>query len=826
MEVIRAAFIGAVWALRTACIFHGQQPTFSALRNMTLANLRTSIAADVKQKSSSGWPSLQAAWAPYSALVTIGDSPGLWQWKWDLAAMQAADNRAWADASPRLKPRKRWHIGKSRLRNDPGLPEDEHTEIEAWAHFEQEFDQVIFAEIFMDDSMGDVMEIGDATLLPWRSTIDRAVQPTQPEGDGPSLKLDHHGRQREENRTCSDQRRQDKNDRPVDKRVEGESGGTQIHNAQRVGDNRGQTGGEQVGMGKGDTLVPKGLDCRSDRHRHDGNRDRTREEQRAMGRGQSVVAKRMDGQQGRHQQDDTIGRGGQHIGLGRRQQPSVPAGAQRLTDRRQNDNRDRSGDEHLDNHQGEMLVDKRVDRQQERYRCDEKNGRGGQTTGPNLRQQLAVSGDLLDNRMEEAGEVEGNPTDHKMDEGREAGVQVLKRHQGGEEGSSGARWEKGQGSQEKGAHPTQGGWIRESSESAQEKQDTPREEHRPDEMTGELGENGGRQCKNPKEPPKDSHGLHAMICEGLSGLQLGRRHTTQPLSLAKSLQQEQERIRSEAREELESLWDVTMAEPQHKLVGEKRTRNRKKARRAAEDATAQESSASETERAERSKASSDKPSSPILPPPEALRLEPGTGWANPLLLSSSASLSLSPAVGPLASLQATDSLKTGDSVQVDNTELMVDQKLEKEQENPGPIQREEEKRVFDDIHVQRMRLLDGKFDELWAQDRLRIVPLVLRLEETKLQILLKPLQGQGGMPLIPFVKFTGHPSLQKAVAVAQKWLADTSAVLPMKGVSAIRLLLKADAGDSIGAYCFMLRAETLERTAQLGASARLMEISS
>ncbi|GBG77569.1 hypothetical protein CBR_g24016 [Chara braunii] len=275
----------------------------------------------------------------------------------------------------------------------------------------------------------------------------------------------------------------------------------------------------------------------------------------------------------------------------------------------------------------------------------------------------------------------------------------------------------------------------------------------------------------------------------------------------------QDRITRDAKREMEEIWDVSMEEPQRGLIGKKRARLRKKMRAASDAETGQETSALEAEAANRPKAVMDKP---LLPTPlgevesepgtagpalgETVP-KPGTAWANPLVLSSSASLSLSPTLPPPGPRVESNAVA---QIQVDDMELMEYQRLEEEQENPGPIQREEEQRAFDDIHVRRMLLLDGKFDELREQGRLRVVPLVLRLTEIKLQILLCRGQATDRPPKIPFIRFAGHPSMQKPIVTAERWLGGAYEVLPMKGVSAIRLRLKP---ESLGAYCFMLRVE-------------------
>ncbi|GBG89171.1 hypothetical protein CBR_g48879 [Chara braunii] len=264
----------------------------------------------------------------------------------------------------------------------------------------------------------------------------------------------------------------------------------------------------------------------------------------------------------------------------------------------------------------------------------------------------------------------------------------------------------------------------------------------------------------------------------------------------------QDRITQDAKREMEEIWDVSMEEPQRGLIGKKRGRLRKKVRAASDAETGKETSASEAEAAKCPKAIMDKP---LLPtPPGEGEPEPGTAWANPLVLSSSASLSLPPTPPPPRPL---GELNAADQIQVDDMEIMEYQRLEEEQENSGPIQREEEKRAFDDIHVHRMLLLDGKFDELRDQGRLRVVPMVLRLTEIRLQILLSQGQVTDSPPKIPFIKFVGHPSMQKAIVTAERWLGGTYEVLPMKGVSTICPHLKSDSGESLGAYCFMLRAE-------------------
>ncbi|GBG89529.1 hypothetical protein CBR_g49319 [Chara braunii] len=368
---------------------------------------------------------------------------------------------------------------------------------------------------------------------------------------------------------------------------------------------------------------------------------------------------------------------------------------------------------------------------------------------------------------------------------------------------------------------TTGGWIQETSESAQGTPEQSRQKNKGLEggdglealrsqgatPAGQRDKLRGKEAED--NPQAATLGLEDLRLEDLRSAKL---LSSQPFDL-----RSQDRITRDAKREMEEIWDVSMEEPQRGLIGKKRARLRKKIRVASNAAeTGQETSASEAEAAKRPKAVMDKP---LLPTPlgevepelgtagPALgetASKPATAWANPLVLSSSTSLSLSPTLPPPGPLGESNAVA---QIQVDDMELMEYQRLQEEQEKPGLIQREEEQRAFDDIHVRRMLLLDVKFDELREQGRLRVVPLVLRLTEIKLQILLSPGQATDRPPKIPFIKFAGHPSMQKAIVTAERWLGGAYEVLPMKGVSAIRLRLKSDSGESLGAYCFMLRAE-------------------
>ncbi|GBG41277.1 hypothetical protein CBR_g74200, partial [Chara braunii] len=119
--------------------------------------------------------------------------------------------------------------------------------------------------------------------------------------------------------------------------------------------------------------------------------------------------------------------------------------------------------------------------------------------------------------------------------------------------------------------------------------------------------------------------------------------------------------------------------------------------------------------------------------------------------------------------------------------------------------------VNDHVQLARILLLDGRFDELRSQGRICIVPIICRLFDGKIQAMLYHRPETSQDPAIPFVKVSEHPSMQRAVAVAERGAGPAYKISPVKGISAIRLLLKGSATQTIGAYCFMLRAEPATR---------------
>ncbi|GBG81685.1 hypothetical protein CBR_g32680 [Chara braunii] len=576
-----------------------------------------------------------------------------------------------------------------RLKNNLGLPEDEHTEIAAWAHFESEYDQIIFAEITMSDNLGYVKEMGDAALLPHQKKASHAeVQ------GGRDTKNDNRRLGRGHHRRAVDEDRAERDDEETH-RCRG--------NAQTTGrsameiDLRGQEEepgpkqqGEQLqNLGENRKAKSKQME---DKKAEDSPRPKTE--------GMSDMEVDIRGQ------EEKIGPKQQGV-----QQPN-------------------SDENHEVN--GKQTKERRAEH-------------------PNTAQRLMIG------RGNRSGSADGDKSQQRL-----------------------AGWR------------TQGGWLHECSGSAQEAR---RSEEDPLWTSAkQMGEKG-------KVEGGDDPG-HSQILQGLNDLRLGKPH---PSTLI--LPKNQTQLEHEARQEIESLWNASIEEPQISLAGKKRSRAQKKMRVALSGALAQETSASEAENLKRQRlllrtpmdqphtltAMKTQEQQTNVGPEEQADPEPDTTWANPLVLSSSASLSLHP---------------------LNEMELTEFQRVE-EEENPGPIQQAEENHAFNDIHVQRMLVLDGRFDELRQQDRLRIVPLVLRIWEAKLQLLLCQLQKETRLPTIPFLKFAGHHSIQKAIAMVEKWLGPDCDVLPMKGVSAIRLLLRSETGESLGAYCFMLRAESQKHVDRL-----------
>ncbi|GBG89987.1 hypothetical protein CBR_g50078 [Chara braunii] len=634
-----------------------------------------------------------------------------------------------------------------RLKNDPGLPEDEHTEIAAWAHFESEYDQIIFAEITMNDNLGDLKEVGNVALVPSQKKVPHLEIRA---GAGHVERQSKAGQKSPQPKQA--QRRED-----MPKRALGQAPQPAVER-KGVEDRRQEPSPQDEDRSakpqswKGEREEPpkeewaKGLE-----RRHRATIGMVADE--APGAVSRQTAELGDGETYRRRENaKTAGKSDMEIDLRGQEEESglKQSGVQQQT-----------------------LDENREVKSKERRAEDP-------TTPQGLLSGRAKAPGISDMEVDLRGqEEEIGP--------KQLGVQQLTLGEN---------------------HEVNGKRLK---------------ERRADDLTTVQGLTIGRSNRpGSGDGDKNQQRMAGRRTQGgwCSGsVQEARRSEEDLLRTSEKQMVEKDK-------EIESLWDASMEEPQFSLVGKKRSRARKKTRVALSGASAQETSASETENLKRQRPLLSTPiNQPHTPtatktpeqqtnvgPEEQADPDPGTAWANPLVLSSSASLSLHP-IQP----RAQQGLKEIDQLQLDEMELMEFQRVEEEEENPGQIQQAEENRAFNDIHVQRMLVLDGRFDELRQQDRLRIVPLVLRIWEAKLQILLRQAQKETRLPTIPFLKFVGHPSIQKAMAMAEKWLGPDCDVLPMKGVSAIRLLLRPETGESLGAYCFMLRAESQNHVAQAAA---------